>query len=210
MNEYRFVIDESYMDKFFSPIKNKVQIIELLMNSVKYMILNQPVKKNRISGEMVLITGQISRLFFFKDKKYFSIAFPFLVSYEEAYFFSFKNKMNIDGRLTSEVISLINDNNFHSNCSLEFVSPITDYQELNNEYYWDFVRELLFMEDGYLRYDYDMINFDKHGQSDFHPLNHYDLFYSGNATFKIGLKTEIMPNDFIDQLNPQTVCKFID
>lgn len=140
MNEYKFVIDVSYMDKFFSPIKNKIQLIELLMNSVKYMILNPPVKEDRARGNMVLITGQMSRLFFFKDNKYFTVTFPFSVNYEDAYFFSFKNKMNIDGRLTSEVISLINDNNFHSNCSLDFASPITDYQELNNEHYWDLVR----------------------------------------------------------------------
>jgi len=209
MNEYRFAIDSSYMDKFFSPIKNKAQFIELLMNSVKYMLLNPSVKKDRAHGEMVLITGKMSRIFFFKEGKYFTVNFPFLISYEDAYFFSFKNKMNVDGRLTSEIISLINDNNFYSNCSFEFATPISDYQELNNEYYWDFVRELLFIEDGYLRYDYDVENFNKHGKTDIHPLNHYDLFYSGNATFKIGLKKAIKPDEFIDLLNIKTNCKFI-
>jgi hypothetical protein len=64
MSEYRFDIDESYMDRFFSPIKNKVQLIELLMNSLKYMLLNQKVNKVRVRGEIVLVIDKMSRLFF--------------------------------------------------------------------------------------------------------------------------------------------------
>jgi hypothetical protein len=210
MIEYRFDIDKSYMDSFFSPIKNKVQIIELLMNSLKYMLLNPNVKKERVSGEIVLLIDKMSRIFFMKQDKCFSVVFPFYVKYEEAFFFSFKNKMNIDGKLTSEIISLINDNNFQSNCCIEFASPISEYQESYDDNYWDFIRELLLMEGGYLRYDYDKKNYDEHGQTDVHPLNHYDFFYSGNATFKIGLKNSIEPAEFIDLLNIKTVCKFID
>jgi len=209
MKEFRFDIDESYMDRFFCPIKNKVQSIELLMNSVKYMVLNPIVQKERIQGELVLIVGKMSRLFFLTENKYFSVAFPFIVKYDEAFFFSFKNKMNIDGRLTSEVISLINDNHFQGGCCIEFAHNIVENQESNGDYYWDFIRELLFMEDGYLRCDYDEKNYNKHGRSDMHPLNHYDLFYSGNATFKLGLEGRIKPSDFIDLLNINTDCKFI-
>lgn len=209
MKEYRFDIDASYMDKFFSPIKNKTQIIELLMNSVKYMLLNQKIKKERACGEIILIIDKMSRLFFSKENKCFSIAFPFSVKYEDGYYFSFKNKMNIDGKLTSDIISFINNNNFTSNCSIEFASPISDYQELNDDNYWDLIRELLLMEEGYIRYDYDRDNYDRHGQSDIHPLNHYDFFYSSNATFKVGLKNGIDSAELIDLLNTKTICKFI-
>jgi hypothetical protein len=209
MREYRFEIDESYMDRFFSPIKNKVQLIELLMNSLKYMLVNHTVKEERVHGELVLIIDKMSRLFFIKKNKCFSIAFPFSVKYEDAFYFSFKNQMNLDSKLTSEIISFINDSDFHSSCCIEFASPISEYQELNDDNYWNLIRELLLMEDGYLRYDYDKYNYDKHSKSDVHPLNHYDLFYSGNATFKIGLKDVIEPDEFIDLLNVKTVCKFI-
>tara|TARA_R110002033_G_scaffold166133_2_gene204549 strand:+ start:1276 stop:1908 length:633 start_codon:yes stop_codon:yes gene_type:complete len=209
MREYRFDIDESYMDRFFSPIKNKAQFIELLMNSLKYMLLNQNIKKERVRGEIILIIDKMSRLFFVKDKKCFSIVFPFSVKYEDVFSFSFKNRMNIDGRLTSEVISFINDSDFESNCSIEFASSIYEYQESNDDSYWDLIRELLLMEGGYLRYDHDPNNYEKHNKSDVHPLNHFDLFYSSNATFKIGLKGIIEPAEFIDLLNVKTVCKFI-
>ena len=209
MREYRFEVDESYMDRFFSPIKNKAQFIELLMNSLKYMLLNQPVKEDRVRGEIVLIIDKMSRLFFIKENKCFSVVFPFSVKYDDVFSFSFKNKMNIDGRLTSEIISFVNDSDFESNCCIEFASPISEYQESNDDSYWGLIRELLLMEGGYLRYDYDKDNYDRHGQSDVHPLNHYDLFYSGNATFKIGLKEKIKPAEFIDLLNTRTVCKFI-
>jgi hypothetical protein len=210
MSEYRFDIDESYMDRFFSPIKNKVQLIELLMNSLKYMLLNQKVNKVRVRGEIVLVIDKMSRLFFIKEDKCFSVVFPFSVKFEDAFYFSFRNEMNIDGKLTSEIISFINDEHFSSNCCIEFALPISEYQESNDDSYWDLIRELLLMEGGYLRYDYDKENYDRHGQSDIHPLNHYDFFYSGNATFKIGLKKEINGDEFIDLLNIKTVCKFID
>ena len=210
MRTYKFDIDESYMDRFFSPIKNKVQLIELLMNSVKYMLLHQKVKEERVCGEIVLIVDKMSRLFFIKEDKIFSIVFPFTAKYEDAFYFSFKNKLNIDGRLTSEIISLIKNEEFVSSCCFEFAGPISDYQEENDNNYWDLIRELLLMEDGYLRYDYDKKNYDLHGQSDIHPLNHYDLFYSSNATFKIGLNKAIKSEDIIDLLNTKTICKFIN
>lgn len=210
MIEYRFDIDESYMDRFFSPIKNKTQVIKLLMNALKYMLINQKVKDERKSGEIVLIIDKMSRLFFIKENKCFSIVFPFTAKYDEAFFFSFRNKMNVDGRLTSEVLSLINSSDFESNCCIEFASPISDYQEANDDSYWELIRELLIMESGYLRYDYDQKNYEKHGRSKVHPLNHYDLFYSSNATFKIGLQEKIEPPAFIDLLNIKTVCKFLD
>ena len=108
MREYRFDIDESYMDRFFSPIKDKSQFIKLLMNSIKYMLFYQDVKKERVCGEIILIIDKMSRLVFVKDNKCFTIVFPFSVKYEDAFYFSFKNRINIVGRLTSEIISFIN------------------------------------------------------------------------------------------------------
>ncbi|PSB86009.1 hypothetical protein C5F63_13395 [Photobacterium damselae subsp. damselae] len=210
MIKYEFDIDDSYMDKFFSPIKNKIQIIELIMNSIKYMLLNPNVKKERSKGKIILKVDKMSRIFFIKSDKFFSVMFPFNIKKDEAYSFYFKNKMNIDNRITSETIALINEQSFYSGCSLDFAEKISTYQETScNDDYWDFLRELLLMEDGYLRYDYDMDNYEKHKKSDIHPLNHYDLFYSSNATFKVGLKNKIKEDDFFDLLDIKTKCKFL-
>jgi hypothetical protein len=197
------------MDRFFKPIKRKVQVIELLMNSIKYMLMNPTIKVGNSQGKIILRVDKMSRLFFIKADKYYSIMFPFIVKKEGAYSFSFKNEMNIDQKITSEVMSLIRDGVFDSNCSLEFADKISTYQDINyNEFYWDFIKELIMMEDGYLRYDYD--NYIKHKKSDIHPLHHYDLFYTSNATFKVGLKGKVTENDFVDLLDVKTICKFIN
>lgn len=210
MKEYIFYIDKSYMDRFFNPVKNKLHIIELLMNSIKYMLLNPPVKEGNYKGKIILKVDKMSRLFFVKTDKYFSISFPFYIKDEGEYSFNFRNEMNIDHKITSDVIALIKDNSFTSSCSLDFAEKISTYQEDSfNDIFWEFLRELLFMEDGYLRYDYDHSNYIKHDESDIHPLNHYDFFYTSNATFKVGLRNKLTEDDFVDLLNIKTDCKFI-
>jgi len=210
--EYIFDIDKSYMNRFFKPIKNKIQIIELMMYSIKYMLLNPVVKQSNVEGKLIIRKDKMSRLFFMKEDKYFSISFPFYIQNDGGVFtFSYKNLMDIDSRLISEIISLLINPSFISNCSLDFADKISSYQEdTYNEFYWDFIRDLLLLEDGYLRYDYDHDNYIKHNKSDIHPLNHYDLFYSSNATFKIGLKNKISDEKFIDLLNIKTDCKYIN
>jgi hypothetical protein len=109
-------------------------------------------------------------------------------------------------------MSIIKCDEFKANCSLEFAQPICDYQEECDEIFWEFLRELLLMEDGYIRYDLDQCEYDKakeRGEEYIHPLNHYDFFYSSNATFKIGLNERLTPEGFLDLLNVRTDCKFI-
>ncbi len=103
------------------------------------------------------------------------------------------------------MIAIIKCDEFKANCSLEFVTPICDYTEECDENFWVFLRELLLMEDGYIRYDYD----EEHENGDIHPLNHYDLFYSSNATFKIGLEDKERQTNFIDLMDINTSCKYL-
>ncbi|MCS6213632.1 hypothetical protein G3485_09620 [Shewanella baltica] len=215
MTHYEFDIAEPYVNEFFRPIRNKSQVIELLMKSIKYMLINPTVDRKINSGKLILYVNKMCRLFFVMPGKYFSISFPFhvLKDKEGIFTFSYRGEMDIDSEVTSEVISLLNDKSFNSGCSLEFVGRIYQYQENSyNDYYWEFLKELFFMEDGYLRYDYDKKSYQQHllkGTPNIHPLNHYDIFYSNNSTFKIGLRKEILEDEFIDFVNIRTDCKFI-
>lgn len=203
MKVYEFNISEVYINKFFKPIRSKAEVIEVLMESIRYMILNPTVNED-IRGKIILKIDKMNRLFFFTNEKYFSIVFPFFATKEdENYLFSFKNKIVIDSRLISEVISIIKCDDFKAHCSLDFVEPICDYEECD-ENFWVFLRELLLMEDGYIRYDYD----EEHENGKLHPLNHYDLFYSSNATFKIGLNSKLKEDEFVDLLNVNSDCKY--
>lgn len=211
MSIYEFDIEESYMDRFFKPIKNKINIIELLMNSIKYMLINPRVPKESAAGKIIISADKMSRIFFIKPDKYFSVTFPFHIRKNETYFFDFKNKMDIDSRVISEILSLINESSFYSGCSIDFADKISAYQEdSGNEDYWNLLRDMMIMEDGYLRYDYDYDNYIKFNKSDIHPLNHFDVFYSSNATFKLGIRRKINHDDFKDLLDIKTKCKFVD
>jgi len=206
MKEYTFNVKQVFLNDFFTPVRNKAQAIEVLMYTIRYMLLNPTVNEEEAEAKITLRIDKMSRLFFFTKDKYFSISFPFFTQYENGkYHFYFKNILEIDSRLISQVISIIKCDDFKSNCSLDFFAPICDYEEECDENFWTFLRELLLMEDGYIRYDYDV----EHENGDIHPLNHYDLFYSSNATFKIGLKDKIRHVDFIDSLNINTSCSYL-
>ena len=69
--------------------------------------------------------------------------------------------IDIDARLIAQVIAIIKCDEFKANCSLDFVAPICEYEEECDENFWIFLRELLLMEDGYIRYDLDQENYDK-------------------------------------------------
>ncbi len=214
MKTYNFNLDKYVSDKFFRPIRNKVQIIEVLMEAIKYIILNPDILPENITGEMILKIDKMSRLFFFNKDKYFSISFPFFVRTGEnnKYFFYSNNIGHIDNELISKVTELISCDEFRANCSLDFIEPISDYEDKHNKDFWIFLRELMLMEDGYIRYDYDEKNyneFKKRGEEHKHPLNHYDLFYSSKCTFKLGLKNRISKDDLIDLLNISTDCKYL-
>jgi len=207
MKTYKFNLSEFYLDRFFRPIRSKTEVIEILMEAIRYMLLNPSVSEENIYGKIILRIDKMNRLFFFKEEKYFSIVFPFFATQEDdKYSFSFKSQIEINTPLISQVISIIKCDEFKAHCSLDFVAPICDYEEECDENFWIFLRELLLMEDGYIRYDYDT----EHENGDLHPLNHYDLFYSSNATFKIGLNTQLGEDEFIDLLDINSKCKYLN
>jgi len=70
---------------------------------------------------------------------------------------------------------------------------------------WALLRELLLWEDGYIRYDDDVGN----ENGDIHPRYHLDVFYSGSATFKLGLRQAIQHVTFADILDINTSCRFL-
>lgn len=70
---------------------------------------------------------------------------------------------------------------------------------------WEIIKKLLVFESGYLRYDYDI----QHEDGRLHPLNHLDINYSSDGTFKIGLIDSINSDEFIDILDINTESYYI-
>ena len=227
MKRFKFNIHRGKIDKFFPKkrVKTKAQIIEILMETLQLILQNRAISKDKIAGKVILIIDKMSRLFFISDNKFYSIAFPFYIREENGNFIITLQKFDyidyieddndifieVDYEIISNVLSFIKCDNFKNQCSLDFITPIYEY-EFYEKKFWIFLRELLLMEDGYIRYDYDPINYKKAKERDkpyLHPLHHYDLFYSSNATFKIGLSDKIANDDFIDFLDINSNCQYL-
>ena len=208
MKEYSFGIDKWQVESIFSPIRNKEQVIDLLMTSLKIMLIDEELGTKHVIGEVRLVVSKMSRLFFFSEDKYFSINFPFTVNEEnEQLKFSSKEGIEVDNIIISEIISVIQPSNSHiSTCVYEFTDPIMKISEIKDGF-WPLVLSLLMFEDGYIRYDYDIRNASPCGK--LHPVNHYDIFYSSGATFKIGLENRIRAENIVDFLSIESECHFI-
>ncbi|MCI5144887.1 MAG: hypothetical protein D3923_05010, partial [Candidatus Electrothrix sp. AR3] len=96
MKEYKFNLNGNYIERFFSPVRDKVGIIQILIECIKYMILNPSVIEDNVKGKIILRVEKMSRLFFFTEDKFFSINFPFFVKkVDEGYCFSSNYISNI-------------------------------------------------------------------------------------------------------------------
>lgn len=208
MKQYVFYLDEREIGIVFSPIRSKIDVIKLLMASTVIMLLNKKPNNERIKGKMILLVSKMSRLFFFSDEKYFSLSFPFTVIENPDNVLSFSSRLidNINHKLTSDVMRLINSEEFtDSNCIYTFNDRIAEIEE-SSDGFWSLIKELIFYEDGYIRYDYDV----ERANGNLHPINHIDVFYSSNPTFKIGLRNKISHGSLIDLVDSQSDCHFLD
>lgn len=204
LKEYNFFLHKSYNEFFEKRIKNKIDVIEILLKALGLILLmlNDPKINVRTSDDIwkiTLIVDKMKRIFFLSDKKFFSINFPFTIwSDSKIYFWS----IWIDSKIISELMKIIltqKDSNY-------LYTQL--YWEIEGKYSDDtrkILNDLLIFEDGYIRYDYDEIRI----KWKIHPFFHYDIFYSNPNTFKIWLNRWIKGKDFIDLLNINTNCHFI-
>ena len=79
-----------------------------------------------------------------------------------------------------------------------------EYKEIDN--IWRILFKLWYMEDGYIRYDYDPV----HENGRIHPLYHLDVNYSSNLTYKIGLKDALNMDAFQNFLDIKTGSAYLE
>ena len=213
MKKFEFDIVEHAIDNFFPKerVKTKLQLLVILLEATRYMLVYHEMKDIDKEGKVTLVIDKMSRLFFEKSDKFYSIVFPFNANrIGNKLSFSFQN-IDVDSQLISNVISTIRCNSFENRCSLDFADAMFQFEN-EQEDFWVFLRELILFEDGYIRYDKDLEGYKKakaKEQEHRHPVNHYDVYYSNKASFKVGLENEIVVNDFIDLLDIKTDCKYL-
>jgi hypothetical protein len=192
-------------DRFFSPIRDKVDYVRLLAVSARQLLLNVDDPSNSSVARLKLVVDRMSRLFFYKDDKFFSVAFPLTVSGDDGddpIALETYSGRRVDNRAISAILSVINSGAFATDFScVNFLLNQDDaeFADLN------LIEELIQFEPSYLRYDCDPAR--ENGK--IHPLHHLDVNYSQYGTFKLGLLAGIDSAYFEDLQNIRTDCSFI-
>lgn len=193
-------------DLFFSAIRDKKDFAKLLAISARNLLIDFTEFQNvEATCTMKLVVDKMSRLFYFKDGKYFSICFPFIVLISDGQVIeisTFTGK-KVDNKSISAIISILEEEQFQLNPSLlDIYIASNDLSFLGIE----LLEEIFQSEPCYIRYDNDPINVN----GNLHPLHHLDINYSSYGTYKVGLKDVIPVKDFEDVLNINTNCSFLN
>lgn len=214
MKKVQYKLNYNDIELFFphDRIKTKAQILIILLEATRFMLYNENDAHN-CDSRLVLHIKKMSRLVFVSINKFYSINFPFnFIINEGAVGINYKNLIDLNSRTISDLISILKDSRFNSSNCLDFVEPVCDLESQYQDNIWMLLRELLMMEDGYLRFDQDVDGHSKakeQGKEHTHPENHIDIFYSNNNTFKVGLEKPILDSMFLDYLDTQTDCMYL-
>lgn len=206
MKKLEFILDRFQADQICSPIRTKIDVISLWMNTIKMMLAYVPVPQELVGGTMALVVSKMSRIFFVLEDKVFSLNFPFFVNYDGGELtFSTLSCQLVDNKVTSEILSLLHTNGVLTSVDVaSFADPIIDSCVIDSGI-WELLRDLMICEEGYIRYDHDP----ELQNGDIHPLHHLDVFYSTASTFKIGCRKRFSLPDFTDMLDIRTNCHYI-
>lgn len=189
---------------FFSPIRNKLEYAKLLAISARQLLVDYEAEGTPVAGIMQLVIDKMSRLFYSKDGKYFSIAFPFGTRIESGQvkeLSTYSGKV-LNNKAISAIIAILDSEDFKRSPSLiDFFIEPGSIEIAGIE----LLEEIFQFEPSYLRYDCDADN--ENGK--LHPLHHIDFNYSQYSTYKLGLHDIITMEYFVNLQNIKTDCSFV-
>lgn len=212
---FEIEIDQSSLSIFFPKfrIKDKLQILEILLESARYILHGKRESKVTGQNKIIFFRKKMNRIFFVSEDKIYSLIFPFNLQIDDKTLtLSFRNLIEINSFVISNLIILLKNPLISSDNCFDFIEPISEVEDDTDENYWPVLKELLMQEDGYIRYDKDEKGFEdakKKNEENRHPLHHIDVFYTNGVTFKLGLDSSIPDIDLIDILDTNTNCKFL-
>ncbi|WZL88278.1 hypothetical protein VS868_11795 [Salinimicrobium sp. 3283s] len=216
MKRYEFEVKEFDLQLFFPEhrLKHKTHLINILLEACRFMLVQKPSENVESENKIVLNIDKMSRIFFFRKNKYYTIFFPFNVLEEEEndISFNYKNILNIDSESISALITIIKDDQFNSSSCLDFADPIDSLENQLDSNFWIVLRDLIFAEEGYLRYDVDLEGWKKAKEKEkehTHPEHHFDIFYTNTTSVKFGLVQKLLENEFIESVNIQSDCLYL-
>lgn len=204
-------IGEFFCTKVIKPIRNKQEAILLLLETLK--LVNDV--ENRITnerGRIIICIDKMNRVFYETNEKIFSLCFPFSLEEKENDYFRIYDNLT-DVEITNQMISLLIsilkiDGKFGESLEnvMDFIiESAEDYEYQDIDDIWRILFKLWYMEDGYIRYDYDP----EHEKNEIHPLYHLDVNYSSGITYKIGLRDALKVDELRNILDTTTNCLYL-
>lgn len=205
MKNYLIPISDEHVDIFFTPLREKKDIIRLLMTTIKYIISYVKIP-GEYSNTIQIVIDDMNRFIYTSENKIFSIRSPFNIKKDDdKLIFYTKNISEIDHFISSRIIELSNDERFHSPNWGEFIE-LLDELFIDANRIWPFIHELMLFEEGYLRYDHDP----EHENGRMHPLYHLDIYYTTASTFKIGTYHKPCSSYLSELLNNKVESKYLE
>jgi len=197
-------IDDFWEPNIFMPIRDKIDYARVILFSARFLLLNINSTTPNCSCKLRVIIDKMSRLFFYKNDKYYSISFPFSITIENEQIIQLRTQsgMNVDFANLSSAISIIEHDAFKLNPSaIEFWLEGDAHYEIGLL----LIEQIFQTEPAYIRYDID----EKNQNGRIHPLIHLDVNYSSYGTYKLGLEKNIDDSIFESIMNINTNCSYL-
>ena len=216
MKEFKVNMTRRFVELASKPIRNKNHIITLMLEAIPLLTYGD-ILENPTNNYVVLRVDKMKRLFFVIEDKVYSFNFPFNIEIKAGernpIIYDPVSDLELDA-LNLTILRSAHEEMFYQDdgkgdildLDSELIQVIDCFDTNHNkDIIWKIFKMLLTFEAGYLRYDYD----EKRENGKLHPLNHLDINYSSEGTFKIGINNKVDYNTFIDILDIRTDCYFI-
>lgn len=200
-----------------TPVRTKKDFLLVKIRALTILLYSTSCIKSPRLGEFAigLHIDKMSRINVYGKNKIFSFHLPFkLINNGTSLLFHTRSGLEVDAGTLSYIENLIGKLDILESEDLGvffdfFVEKSMDEGfAIDEKKVWRVLMEFLLLEECYLRYDVDHDGFKKE-QPHLHPVHHIDLFYSAGGTFKLGLKSSIQNDIFLDLLSTKTDCKYI-
>jgi len=215
MKNFIFPLDKYLSDIMFphNRIDEREQILMCILEACRYMMVSDCLLHHTSTSIIALVIDKMKRLFICSPQKSYSVSFPFNPSIGTDGHLKFDyGGIDINSMLISQICQVLQSDEFKGNDAIDFVDYIDRIASQNCSDIWILIRHLLTYEIGYIRYDDDIRGFNiakAHQTLDQHPRYHFDINYTNEATYKIGLTKSMTFNDFVYILNNQNDRKYL-
>ncbi|RJF32072.1 hypothetical protein D4741_20080 [Pseudoalteromonas gelatinilytica] len=215
MKEYKIELTVEWNRILKNAFREKKDIIKALLASIALLTYGNTTDRPS-KDYLVLRIDKMKRLFIVESNRITSFNFPFGIEerQQENSLFVYDpiTDLALEGVnlaiLRSIFVDLMEDESSYSLIDLDSdIEKIMDSFDKHHEKdrLWSVMKHLIECETGYLRFDYDPERED----GLLHPLNHLDINYSNEVTYKLGLNSRKSVDELIDILDINTNCSSI-